>query len=60
MPLRRRARSLRFRLAFWNTAVILLLVGGTLVGIREGLRYTLLRELDGQLTEDALEVALML
>src|SRR2546425_13332538 len=51
-------RSLRFRLTAWNTAVVLLTVGGALVGIREGLRLTLLRETDQLLAEDALEVCL--
>jgi signal transduction histidine kinase len=53
-----RFRSLRFRLTFWNTGAILLLVLATLVGLREGLRYTLRRELDALLAEDLLEVEL--
>ncbi len=50
-------RSLRFRLTAWNTAVVLLTVVGALVGVREGLRHTLLRETDEQLREDAEEIA---
>ncbi len=50
--------TLRFRLAFWNTVGLLLLGVGTLVGLREGLRYTLSGELDRLLNEDAQEVAL--
>ncbi|HJT33584.1 MAG TPA: ATP-binding protein [Pirellulales bacterium] len=50
-------RSLRFRLTAWNTAVVLLTVVGAMVGVREGLRHTLLRETDEQLREDAEEIA---
>ncbi|HEV3003924.1 MAG TPA: ATP-binding protein [Pirellulales bacterium] len=50
-------RSLRFRLTAWNTAVVLLTVGAALVGIREGLRHTLLYETDQRLEEDAEEIA---
>jgi len=50
-------RSLRFRLTAWNTAVVLLTVGAALVGIREGLRHTLLHEVDQLLEEDAEEIA---
>ncbi|HTU17679.1 MAG TPA: ATP-binding protein [Gemmataceae bacterium] len=51
-------RTLRFRLTFWNTIGILVLVSGALWGVREGLRWTLLNELDGQLAEDVDEVQL--
>lgn len=51
-------RSLRFRLTAWNTAVVLLTVVGSLIGVREGLRLTLLRETDQLLDEDTLEVSL--
>lgn len=50
-------RSLRFRLTAWNTAVVLLTVGGALLGVREGLRHTLLGDMDQQLREDAEELA---
>ncbi|HVC92462.1 MAG TPA: ATP-binding protein [Pirellulales bacterium] len=50
-------RSLRFRLTAWNTAVVLLTVGAALVGIREGLRHTLLHETDQLLEEDAEEIS---
>ncbi|HUY34514.1 MAG TPA: ATP-binding protein [Pirellulales bacterium] len=50
-------RSLRFRLTAWNTAVVLLTVGAALVGIREGLRHTLLLETDQLLADDAEEIA---
>ncbi|HTU91121.1 MAG TPA: ATP-binding protein [Gemmataceae bacterium] len=50
--------ALRFRLTFWNTIVILVLVGGALWGVREGVRWTLLGELDSMLGEDVKEVQL--
>lgn len=50
-------RSLRFRLTAWNTAVVLLTVGGALLGVREGLRLRLLGDMDQQLREDAVELA---
>jgi signal transduction histidine kinase len=51
-------RSLRFRLSAWNTAAVLLIVIVTLVGVREALRYTLVRENDLLLLDDAYEVVL--
>ena len=51
-------RSLRFRLTAWNTAVVLLTVVGTLLGVREALRLTLRHETDQILREDALEIIL--
>jgi heavy metal sensor kinase len=51
-------RSLRFRLTGWNTVVVLLTVVATLFGVREGLRRTLLREIDNLLSDDAQEVRL--
>lgn len=50
--------TLRFRLTFWNTIVILILVGGALWGVREGVRWTLLSELDAALVDDVQEVQL--
>lgn len=50
-------RSLRFRLTVWNTAVVLLTVGGALLGVREGLRHTLQGDMDQQLREDAEELS---
>jgi heavy metal sensor kinase len=51
-------RSLRFRLTLWNTAVVLLTVVCTLLGVREALRFALRHEIDQLLREDALEVEL--
>ncbi|OYV85259.1 MAG: hypothetical protein B7Z73_13905, partial [Planctomycetia bacterium 21-64-5] len=50
-------RSLRFRLTAWNTAVVVLTVGGALIGVREGLRHTLQGDMDQRLREDAEELA---
>lgn len=52
--------TLRFRLLFWNTLVVLLMVLPTLIGVRETLRHTLREELDQLLREDVLEVDLLL
>ncbi len=49
-------RSLRFRLTAWNTTVVVLIVVGTLLGVREALRFTLYHEIDQVLREDALEI----
>ena len=57
-PLKHLPRTLRFQLTFWNTIVILVLVGGALWGVREGLRWTLLSELDTLLADDVEEVKL--
>jgi signal transduction histidine kinase len=51
-------RSLRFRLSAWNTAAVLLIVVFTLLGVREALRFTLMRENDLSLVDDAAEVVL--
>ncbi len=51
--------TLRARLAIWNTLVILLLAATMLVGLRQGLRYTLVREEDQLLREDIAEVRLI-
>lgn len=59
-PLKYLPRTLRFRLTFWNTIGILVLVSGALWGVREGLRWALLNELDAELAEDINEVKLTL
>lgn len=51
-------RSLRFRLSAWNTAAVLLIVIVTLVGVREAMRFTLMRENDLSLVDDTQEVML--
>ena len=51
-------RSLRFRLAVWNTLVLLALVAVTLFIVHEALRVVLLRDVDQRLIEDAAEFRL--
>ena len=51
-------RSLRFRLMLWNTAAGVLTGLGTLLAVREGVRYTLIYDLDQVLREDATEIQL--
>jgi heavy metal sensor kinase len=50
--------SLRFRLSAWNTAVVVVTVLVALFALREGLRYTLIREADLLLLEDIDELGL--
>ena len=52
------SRSLRFRLMLWNAATLLLMGAVTLIGVREGVRMTLLDEVDSVLKDDLREVAL--
>ena len=51
-------RSLRVRLTAWNTGVLLVTVIGILLGLRSGLRLTLIREADHLLHSDVKEVEL--
>ncbi|MES2791608.1 MAG: ATP-binding protein [Planctomycetota bacterium] len=51
--------SLRFRLTLWNMTTFLAMILFTLWAVREGLRYTLRREADEQLMEDANEARLI-
>ncbi|MFO0898726.1 MAG: HAMP domain-containing sensor histidine kinase [Pirellulales bacterium] len=51
-------RSLRFRLTAWNTAIVFLAVVVALVGVREGLRFSLRQEIDQLLKEEIQVVAL--
>ena len=57
-PFKHLPRTLRFRLTFWNTVGILVLVSAALWGVREGLSWALLNELDAALAEDVNEVKL--
>lgn len=52
--------TLRARLFAWNTVTILLLMLTMLVGLRQGVSYSVLREEDQLLGEDADEVQLLL
>jgi signal transduction histidine kinase len=63
MPFERtekRTRTLRFRLMMWNAIVVIVTGLVTLIGLREGVRITLLRELDELLLEDLKEIQLSL
>lgn len=51
-------RSIRSRLTFWNTLVVLLAVVAALIGVREGLRYYLVQELDDVLDDEVSELLL--
>ena len=53
-------RTLRFRLAAWNAAVVVITAIVTLVGLRQGVRWALVHELDQVLIDDARQVALSL
>ena len=56
----KRTRTLRFRLMTWNAIVVIVTGIVTLVGLREGVRITLIRELDEVLLEDLNEIQLSL
>lgn len=49
-------RTLRFRLMVWNACVVILTAVTTLVIVREGVRYSLLSEMDQVLAEDLSEI----
>ncbi|MFO0945140.1 MAG: ATP-binding protein [Planctomycetota bacterium] len=51
-------KSLRFQLTVWNTAAVLLTAMGALFGVREGLRRTLIGEVDSVLRGDLAEISL--
>lgn len=50
-------RSLRFRLMIWNAFIMLVASLGVLWGLREGVRYTLVTELDDNLHDDLNEIS---
>ena len=53
-------RSLRFRLMLLNAIVVLLASMGTLIGLRAGMKFALVHELDQILSEDLQEIELTL
>ncbi|MEW4527369.1 HAMP domain-containing sensor histidine kinase [Maioricimonas sp. JC845] len=53
-------RTLRFRLAVWSALVVVLTAGVTLLGLRQGVQWALLHEMDQILLEDVQEIALAL
>lgn len=56
--LKQATRTLRFRLMAWNAGVVLLTALGILIGVRQGLRYSLLSEMDQVLRQDINEIGL--
>lgn len=53
-------KTLRFRLAVWNVVVVAVTALVTLLGLRQGVRWAILHEMDQILSEDAAEIALAL
>lgn len=53
-------KTLRFRLAIWNALVVLITALVILLGVRQGVRWALLHEMDQILTEDIQEISLAL
>ena len=53
-------QSLRFRLMVWNAIVVIVTACVTLIALREGVRLTLIRELDQLLQEDLREIEIAL
>jgi heavy metal sensor kinase len=53
-------KTLRFRLSAWNAAVVIVTALLTLVLLRQGVQWALLREVDQVLVDDAHEIALAL
>jgi len=53
-------RSLRSRLTVWNTLVVLIAVVTALIGVREGLRFYLIQELDAVLDDEVGELLLVI
>lgn len=60
LNLKSAVRSLRFRLMIWNAFIMLIASLGVLWGLREGVRYTLVTELDDNLQDDLNEISEML
>jgi signal transduction histidine kinase len=56
--LRQLSRTWRFRLMAWSALLVVVTAIVTLIGLREGVRYTLLHELDRMLIEDVREIDL--
>jgi signal transduction histidine kinase len=52
--------TLRFRLAVWNATVVVVTALLTLLGLRQGVQWALLREVDQALFEDTQEIELAL
>lgn len=50
------SKTLRFRLLLWNAGVVMLIAFVSLLGLREGVRYTLIHEEDVRLAQDLREI----
>jgi len=57
-PYESATKSLRFRLMFWNACLVLATAMACFIGVREGLRRTLIFGMDDVLTADVREVSL--
>lgn len=55
-----RLRTLRARLMIWDAAAVFLTAVAVLIGVREGVRFALLHEIDEVLLEDIDEINLLL
>jgi signal transduction histidine kinase len=53
-------KTLRFRLAIWNVCVVAFTALATLAGLRQGVRWAILHEMDQILAEDVQEISLAL
>lgn len=53
-------RTLRVRLMLWDAAAVFLTAVAVLIGVREGVRYALLHEIDEVLLEDVDEIILLM
>jgi heavy metal sensor kinase len=53
-------RTLRFRLAVWNAAAVILTALVILVGLRQGVSWALVRELDQVLLDDARDIGTLI
>lgn len=53
-------KTLRFRLAAWNVLVVALTALVTLAGVRQGMRWGMVHEMDQVLAEDLEEISLLL
>lgn len=58
--MKRHWKTLRFRLALWNALTVILTAAVILIGLRQGVHWALLHELDQILAEDIEEVTLAL
>lgn len=58
--LKARTRTLRVRIMLWDAAAVFLTAIAVLIGVREGVRFALLHEIDEVLQEDLDEIQILL